>query len=138
MESTKATSQAPARSKFLAQPVLLWLQLANFAIGASFWMMAQATDQAFGPAVYGDLAVSLPAEFWAALCMGGSMICAIGLLDPVKRWMVTVGSAVMIVNYFALSYSAAVTGGEMVVSIHATWVFVSCFYGPMFFHSLRA
>ena len=106
---------------WLWQPWLKFNAVATFAIGAFFYMDAVTTDSAFSVEVWGEFALRFPAEMWAAGLMAGGALSLIGLLNPPKRIHLLIGSALCLVQFLVLSYSAAHTGGDPVVSLYAGW-----------------
>ena len=114
-------------AEWLDQPFLRWLQLGIIAVGCMFWVEARAVSEAFSADIYGTFAVAFPAEMWAAIMAGASAMIWLGLVNPVRRWMVAVGAIVQTLQYAALGYSAIWTGGEAVIGIHCTALFVPIF-----------
>lgn len=115
------------RPSYLDHPRLMHEQMAIFVVGSLFWIEARLRGEAFSSSVFGDFALNFPAEFWAFLMMASSTMVWAGLLNPVKRWMVATGSALQIVNFLALGYSALVTGGEAVIGFWCTIYFAPAF-----------
>ena len=112
---------------WLSQPVLQWLNIGLFLVGSGFWIEAHLNDQAFSAAIYGDFALRFQAEVWAGVMMMGSALTFIGLVRPVHRWKVVVGSVMLLLNFMGLAYSAIWTGGEMVIGL-----FCSVLFAPLF------
>lgn len=73
---------------------------------------------------WGWLAYSFPAKGWAFVNMATAAITAIGLMRPVKGWMVSVGAAVHVCQFIILSYSAVLCGGVFVVGLYASAFFL--------------
>jgi hypothetical protein len=115
------------RPDYLAHPRLMHEQIAIFVVGSLFWVEARLQGEAFSAQVFGDFALRFPAEFWAMLMMASSTLVWAGLLNPVKRWMVAVGSALQVMNFLALGYSALATGGEAVIGFWCTIYFAPAF-----------
>ena len=111
------------RIDYLSQPVLGHIQLGLFTVGALFWVQASMQDQAFSEALYGQFALTFPAEAWAIAMMAPAAMVWIGLRHPVKRWMVAVGSIMQIVQFAALGYSSIYTGGEPIIGIFCIILF---------------
>lgn len=111
------------RLDYLSQPVLGHIQLGLFTVGALFWAQAVMQDKAFSANLYGRFALLFPAEMWAVAMMAPAAMVWIGLRHPVKRWMVAVGSAIQIVQFIALGYSAIYTGGEPIIGIFCVVLF---------------
>lgn len=112
---------------WLDQPAVSFIQLCVFAAGAMFWVEAYQRPEAFSVALYGELALRLPAEFWAGVMMASAAFVWIGLMNPPKRWMVAFGGALQTVQFMALSYSAIATNGEPIIGY---WC--SVFFAPIY------
>lgn len=119
--------RAALRHDPLSHPVLIFMQFALCVIGALFWVQARVLPEEFDVHMYGRFALQFPAEMWAVLMMAPSAMCAIGLRDPVKRWMIGVGAAIHVIHFSALAYSAISTGGEMVIGY-----FCSILFSPLY------
>lgn len=111
----------------LHHPVVIWSQFAIAMIGCLFWALAQMRDDAFSADVFGNFALQFPAEAWAVVMGGASLMVWLGLQRPPRRWMIAVGSAIQAAQYIALGYSAIATGGEVVIGAHCTIVFAPFF-----------
>ena len=96
------------------------MQWGLFLIGAIFWIDASLHSQGFNLEVFGSLAYSIPAKVWAVACMSASAFCIIGLMKPVKRWMVCVGASSHCLQFVLISYSAVFTGGAYVIGLYAS------------------
>lgn len=107
------------------RPLLLAIEFLLCMIGCFFWVNAWLGYQGFNPWTYGDLAYMLPAKMWAASMMAGSAMCIIGLIKPIKKWMVIAGSAFLSVQFMVLAYSAIYTGGEFVIGIFSSNFFLT-------------
>lgn len=107
----------------LSQPILPWIQLGLFLIGAGFWYLATQQDSPFDVNTFGHFALEFRAEFWAIAMMGPAAITWIGLRDPVKHWMVSVGAGLQFLNFSALAYSFLWTGGNDVMGMFALVIF---------------
>ena len=68
------------------RPIFMVAQISLFIIGCMFWIDTQSGGQAFTAEVWGDLAYSIPASFWAFANMSTSALTAVGLMKPVKNW----------------------------------------------------
>ncbi len=107
------------------RPIAMAFEFGLFFIGALFWIEARLQGEAFSADIYGDFALLFPAEFWAAGMMGGAAITINGLIKPIHHRMVAVGSFLQFANFSALSYSSAFTGGEFVIAVFASVMFVT-------------
>lgn len=65
-----------------------------------------------------------PADMWAFCAMFCSAVLINGLMKPIKGRMVVLGSAVSCIQFIVLSYSAAFTGGEVVIGLYASVFFL--------------
>ena len=117
------------RSDALARhsPLLIAESAATLIIGALFMADALTGSKGFNPETWGQFAYAYPAEMWAALMLGGSLLCIIGLIRPVQAWMVAVGSSIQFAQFAAIAYSAIYTDGEYVIGIYA-----SVFFMPLY------
>lgn len=104
--------------------VLIAQQISLFMIGTFFWVDSRAGNVAFSQETWGDLAYSAPAEMWALMNLTTASMITVGLLRPVKKWMVAIGSAVACAELLTLSYSAVFTGGAVVVGLYASLYFL--------------
>lgn len=114
------------RRDWLDQPALAAMEWGLLVIGTLFWIEARMSSEAFSVDIYGGFALQFPAEVWAGMMVCGSGMILIGLRDPVKRWMVAIGAAVMSLNFLGLAYSAIVTDGELIVG-----AFCSVLFAPL-------
>lgn len=115
------------RQDALSQPLIHYAQILLVVIGGAFWLMASRQVQAFSIDLYGAFALRFPAEAWAMAMMGPAALVWIGLRDPIKRWMVIVGSSLQIIQFCALGYSAWFTGGEPIIGVYAIVFFASLY-----------
>lgn len=106
------------------RPIFMVAQISLFIIGCMFWIDTQSGGQAFTAEVWGDLAYSIPASFWAFANMSTSALTAGGLMKPVKNWMVTTGAALSCLQYLTLSWSAVFDGGAAVIGLYASIFFL--------------
>jgi len=106
------------------RPLLVALQCALFFIGVLFWIDAMTGGAGFEETTWGWLAYSFPAVGWAFINMATSAITIIGLMKPIRYWMVAVGAALHCVQFLILSYSAALCGGVFVIGLYASVVFL--------------
>jgi hypothetical protein len=112
---------------WLDQPVLRWISLGFLLIGSGFYLEARASDEAFSADIFGDFALMFPAEMWALAMMIGSALTYAGLVDPQRRWLIMSGGILNAVQFTGLAYSAIMTGGELVVGLHASILFAPCY-----------
>lgn len=126
-----ATMRKALRQDHLAQPVLGYIQIGLIFVGSIFWAMAWNREAAFSAELYGHFALGFRAEAWALAMMCPAAMIWVGLRHPVKRWMVAVGSALQVMQFTALGYSAIYTGGEPIIG-----VFSNGFFAPLFAYML--
>jgi hypothetical protein len=112
------------RTDYLSQPVLAHIQWQLMLVGALFWIQATLRDGAFSEDMYGRFALMFQAEAWAMAMMAPCAMILIGLRQPVKRWMVFVGSVLQAIQFSALGYSALWTGGEPIIGIFCLVLFL--------------
>jgi hypothetical protein len=130
MKSATAAA-ARARSADLIDryaPLLIAFNLAMLLIGSLFMADALTGSRGFNPDTWGQFAYSYPARMWAGIMICGSLMCVIGLVRPVQRWMVLVGAVVQFTQFAAIAYSAIFTGGEFVVGIYASILFMPLYF----------
>ena len=107
------------------RPLLMAFQILLFFAGSMFWIDARTSDVAFSTSVYGEFALQYPAELWAGAMMGFSTITWLGLIKPIRKNMVAIGAIGNAVQFMLLSYSAVFTGGEFVIGIFASSIFLT-------------
>jgi hypothetical protein len=106
------------------RPILCMIEAALFGIGCLFWVDSMTDQVGYSEATWGSFAYQFNAEFWAFIMMAASAMTLIGLIRPIMRKMVTFGALIQTVQFALLSYSAAFTGGEFVIAIYASVLFV--------------
>ncbi len=122
-----AAAAARARPADLIErygPLLIAFNLAMLLIGCLFMADALTGSRGFNPDTWGQFAYTYPARMWAGIMICGSLMCMIGLVRPVQRWMVLVGAGVQFAQFAAIAYSAIFTDGEFVVGIYASILFM--------------
>lgn len=105
--------------RWLASPFLAFDLIRHAVVGMAFWLLAQSQPEAFSAATFGAFALQFKAELWALAMMAGSIITFVGVMHPPHRWAIVLGSAINMVQFAGLCYSALFTGGEMVVGAYA-------------------
>lgn len=106
-------------------PLFIVIQGLLFIVGCIFWIDASQGASAFSPTTWGRWAWDLSAEFWAALNMGASAICLIGLINPIHRKMVILGGSLHMLQHIGLSFSAFFTGGDVAIGLYASVFFLT-------------
>lgn len=99
-------------------------QAALFLVGCVFWAESVLSGSAFTEDVWGALAFSVPAIFWAGINMGSSAITLVGLIKPVKNWKIVAGATISSLQYMILSWSAIFDGGAAVIGMYALIFFL--------------
>lgn len=107
------------------RPVAMAFEIGLFFIGSLFWIEARLQGDAFSADIYGNFALMFSAEFWAALMMAGAAITINGLVKPMHGKRVTIGSVIQFATFAGLAYSSAFTGGEFVIAVFASVMFVT-------------
>jgi hypothetical protein len=112
--------------------MLVAFNIATLIIGSMFMADAWAGAKGFNPDTWGEFAYSFEAEMWAALMIVGSVLCLIGLAKPVRYWMVAVGAFSQFFQFFAIAWSVFYTGGEFVVGIYASTLFIPLYLWKLY------
>lgn len=107
------------------RPIAMAFEIGLFFIGVLFWIEARLSGEAFSASIYGNFALVFPAEFWAMIMMCGAAITVNGLIKPVHRKRIALGAIVQIFNFGFISASAAFTGGEFVIAVFASVIFLT-------------
>lgn len=124
MQSAESIGWLAKNSLDRYRPALIYAQFSLFVFGVFFWIDASLGSGNFKEATWGAFAYSFPAKGWAALNMGASAIAVIGLLKPIRSGMVAIGAGLHCVQFAAISYSTALTGGEAIVGLFASVFFL--------------
>lgn len=101
------------------RPVLIGVELGLFIIGGLFWLDAQLGGDSFSPETWGEWACQFPAEMWAGAMIAGSTLCVSGLMHPVTRGRIILGSLLQTAHFLALALSAMLTDGQFVIAAFA-------------------
>ena len=124
MEKTEAIGWLSKNSLNRYRPALLYTQFSLFLFGAFFWIDAAIGGSNFKELTWGALAYSIPAKTWAAWNMGASAIAIIGLIKPVRDWMVATGAGLHCFQFAVITYSTTFTGGEAIVGLLSSVFFL--------------
>lgn len=92
-------------------------QFAFFLVGIISWIADGAGVDSFSPETWGDWACQFPAAFWGGIMAFFSTIILTGLMRPMKKGRIVVGSILQAAQLLALAYSAAFTGGQFVIAL---------------------
>lgn len=106
------------------RPLFMLMQALLFCIGVVFWIDAMTGGVGFREDTWGSLAYSIPATVWAFVNMATAAITMIGLVRPIRGWMVAVGAGGQILQMLILSYSATMCGGVFVIGLYASVFFL--------------
>ena len=106
------------------RPLFMGAETALFLIGCLFWADTVMGGNAFTAEVWGHLAFSVPAIYWAGINMGVSALTLAGLVKPVRNGMVLTGAGLSCVQYMVLSWSAVFDGGAAVIGLYASVFFL--------------
>lgn len=112
-----------ALSRF--RPLYFVIEGGLLTIAIAFWFSAYFDQgSSFSPETWGAWACQYPAQMWAFLTMAGATLTIIGLLHPQVWWIVALGAGIQVLQFSALGYSAAFTGGQFVIMIYEAGFFV--------------
>lgn len=107
------------------RPIYFLMEGLLLLIAIAFWFSAYFdAGSAFSPETWGEWACQYPAQMWAFFTMSGATLTIVGLLHPQKCAVVAMGAAIQIVQFSALGWSAAFTGGQFVIMIYEAAFFV--------------
>ena len=106
-------------------PALMFLQISLAFIGCLFWFEAQMQGEAFSAEIYGTLAVQYPAEYWAIAMMAGSAITFNGLMHPIQRGWIILGSFIHAFCFSMLAVSAIFYQGQFVIGVFSSVCFLT-------------
>ena len=107
------------------RPIAMAFEIGLFFIGVIFWIEARLSGEAFSANIYGNFATVFPSEFWSMMMMCGAAITFNGLIKPVHRKRIALGAIVQVFNFGFLSASAAFAGGEFVIAVFASVIFLT-------------
>lgn len=102
----------------------LAMEIALLVVGLLFWATLMFGVSAFSPETYGTWACALPALGWAAVQIIGSALIIYGLMRPINHRPAMWGALIHAAQYQALALSAMLTGGQVVIAIYPSVLFV--------------
>lgn len=106
------------------RPVLIAMELSLLLVGCLFWLNVRWSADSFSPETWGDWACMLPAEFWAgAMILSGALIVS-GLMHPITRGRIIIGSILHVLQFMGLAVSVLGSGGQFVIAVFSIVVFV--------------
>lgn len=106
------------------RPMWLGIESALLMVGLLFWVSTGFGVDSFSPETWGEWACQWPAVWWAAVQSISAAMIITGLLRPVTAMRVALGAAVQAVQFAALAYSASFTGGQFVIGVYPSVLFV--------------
>ena len=95
------------------------IELLLMGVGMMQWMRARLSDVPLSTQTWGTWALAMPLEAWALAMMGGSLLTLLGLLYPPSFRLIIIGCLVQAAHIGALGLSAALSGGDPVISAFA-------------------
>jgi len=104
----------------------MWLGIesALLAVGLVLWVSIWLGVDRFSPETWGEWACQWPATWWASVQAGAAALIVHGLLKPVTARRVAIGAAVQMIQFAALAGSAFYTGGQFVIGVYPSVLFV--------------
>jgi hypothetical protein len=106
------------------RPMWLGIESALLLVGLLFWISTGFGVDSFSPETWGEWACQWPAVWWAAVQSVSAAMIITGLLRPVTARRVALGAAIQAVQFAALAYSATFTGGQFVIGVYPSVLFV--------------
>jgi len=106
------------------RPMWLGIECALLIVGMLFWISIGFGISSFSPETWGEWACSFPARAWAATQFGAAALIVTGLIRPITSRRVAVGAAIQALQFAALAYSATFTGGQFVIGVYPSVLFV--------------
>lgn len=106
------------------RPMWLGIESALLAVGLLFWISIGFGVDSFSPETWGEWACQWPARWWAAVQAISAAMIVTGLLRPVTARRVAIGAAIQTAQFAALAYSATFTGGQFVIGVYPSILFV--------------
>lgn len=106
------------------RPMWLGIESALLLVGLLFWISTGFGVDSFSPETWGEWACQWPAVWWAAVQSVSAAMIITGLLRPVTARRVALGAVIQAVQFAALAYSATFTGGQFVIGVYPSVLFV--------------
>lgn len=120
MESSELAASAANVDRY--RPLYFLLNLGTLFVGMLIWSTSWLDVSQFHLETWGALAYEAGAATWGSSMSLASLLCLLGLIEPPRRWMVTVGALAHCAVLVALAVSAVITGGDTAVAIFALCV----------------
>lgn len=115
---------ASGKALTVLRPAWVAFEAALLIVGLLFWATLSMGVSAFSPETWGEWACILPAKLWAAVQIIASLTIIYGLLEPPKWRLITAGAIIHAVQYQALALSAVLSGGQVVIGVYPSFLFV--------------
>jgi len=106
------------------RPMWMGIETALLSVGLLFWISTGFGVDSFSPETWGEWACQWPAVWWAAVQSVSAAMIITGLLRPVTARRVALGAAMQAIQFAALAYSATFTGGQFVIGVYPSVLFV--------------
>lgn len=106
------------------RPMWMGVESALLVVGLLFWVSTGFGVDSFSPETWGAWACQWPAVWWAAVQSVSSAMIITGLLRPVTARRVALGAFIQAMQFAALAYSATFTGGQFVIGVYPSVLFV--------------
>lgn len=121
MTSAELAFQLGARTGYIDRhrPLLIQIQITLFLVGIFFYVSGVTWPGVFQESTWGSLAYERPAWFWGAVNAVSAMITAMGLIKPVKNWMIVSGAALQVLQFGAITVSCFTYGGDKGIGLYA-------------------
>lgn len=101
------------------RPLLLQIQYALFGVGVFFYVVSMGSPGVFQESTWGGLAYTQPATFWGAMNAVSAFVTAMGLIKPVKNWMIAVGATLQVLQFGAITTSCLMFDGDKGIGLYA-------------------
>lgn len=126
MTSAELAFQLGSRTSYIDRhrPLLIQVQVALFLVGLFFYVSGVTWPGVFQESTWGSLAYERPAWFWGAVNAVSAMITAMGLIRPVKNWMIVCGAVLQVCQFGAITTSCMAYGGDKGIGLYAAALLV--------------
>lgn len=108
----------------ILRPMWIAFEGALLVVGLIFWASLMFGISAFDPTTWGAWACQFPALGWAGVQIAASVAIIYGLMRPITYQVAAAGALLHAVQYQALALSAMLTGGQVVIGIYPSVLFV--------------
>ena len=100
------------------------MEIAMLLVGLLFWITLSVGISAFSPETWGAWACYFPARLWAGVQIVASALVIWGLMVPITWRLAVAGAVLHAVQLQFLAISAMASGGEVVIGIYPSVLFV--------------